>query len=248
AMPNGGRLVIETRNTSLDADAVALIPELQAGDYVVLSVADTGVGMTPDVKARAFDPFFTTKGSAKGSGLGLSTIYGFARQSGGNATIYSEPGRGTTVNIYLPRAREVQAAAARPASETVRASNGETVLVVEDDDRVRRLTATRLEQLGYHAEQAVNGQAALALLAEKPGIDLVFSDQVMPGGISGLDLAAAVRERFPNMRVVLTSGYSADLIGREKVDGLGLKVLRKPYQQAQLARILCEALDGDGAK
>ena len=248
AMPNGGRLVIETRNTSLDADAVALIPELQAGDYVVLSVADTGVGMTPDVKARAFDPFFTTKGSAKGSGLGLSTIYGFARQSGGNATIYSEPGRGTTVNIYLPRAREVQAAAARPASETVRASNGETVLVVEDDDRVRRLTATRLEQLGYHVEQAVNGQAALALLAEKPGIDLVFSDQVMPGGISGLDLAAAVRERFPNMRVVLTSGYSADLIGREKVDGLGLKVLRKPYQQAQLARILCEALDGDGAK
>jgi PAS domain S-box-containing protein len=245
AMPNGGRLVIETQNASLDAEAVEMIPGLAPGDYVILSVADTGVGMTPEVKARCFEPFFTTKGASKGSGLGLSTIYGFARQSGGNVTIYSEPGRGTTVNIYLPRASDAPTEEPRPASASVKASDGETILVVEDDDRVRRLTCARLKDLGYSVEEAANGQAALAVLESKPGIDLVFSDQVMPGGLSGLDLAEAIRERYPKTRVVLTSGYSADLIGRERVDKLKLRVLRKPYQQADLARILREALDGD---
>jgi len=245
AMPNGGRLVIETRNASLDADAVALLPGMHPGDYVVLSVADTGVGMAPEVRARAFEPFFTTKGPSKGSGLGLSTIYGFAHQSGGNVTIYSEQGRGTTVNLYLPKAQEARAGAERSsAASPLEQANGETVLVVEDDDRVRRLTATRLVQLGYQVHEAANGQAALAILEETPGIDLVFSDQVMPGGISGLDLAEVLHDRYPETRVVLTSGYSADLIGREKVDELGLKVLRKPYQQAQLARVMREALDG----
>src|SRR5690606_31766396 len=122
AMPNGGRLVIETQNASLDAEAVEMIPGLAPGDYVILSVADTGVGMTPEVKARCFEPFFTTKGASKGSGLGLSTIYGFARQSGGNVTIYSEPGRGTTVNIYLPRAKAAQKIAEMPVGESVRPS------------------------------------------------------------------------------------------------------------------------------
>ena len=246
AMPTGGRLVIETRNASLDADAVALVPGMDAGDYVVLSVADTGSGMAPEVRARAFEPFFTTKGPSKGSGLGLSTIYGFAHQSGGNVTIYSEPGRGTTVNLYLPKAQDLRDRVEKPAAAPVaHANRGETVLVVEDDDRVRRLTATRLQQLGYEVHEAANGQAALAILGETPGIDLVFSDQVMPGGMSGLDLAERLREMHPKMRIVLTSGYSADLIGREKVDGLGLKVLRKPYQQSQLAQVLREALDGE---
>lgn len=245
-MPNGGRLVIETRNASVDADAVAQFPELAEGDYVVLSVADTGIGMAPEVLARAFEPFFTTKGPSKGSGLGLSTIYGFARQSGGNVTIYSEPGRGTTVNLYLPRADAKRAATERPSAPTVAyARKGESVLVVEDDDRVRRLTLTRLKQLGYELHEAPNGQEALAILERTPGINLVFSDQVMPGGMSGLDLAERVRQRYPETRIVLTSGYSADLIGREKVDGLGLRVLRKPYQQEQLARVLREALDGE---
>lgn len=244
AMPNGGRLVIETRNASLDADAVALVPGLHQGDYVVLSVADTGVGMSPEVKARAFEPFFTTKGPSKGSGLGLSTIYGFARQSGGNVTIYSEQGCGTTVNIYLPRAADELPGTERPTRAVVEASAGETVLVVEDDDRVRRLTCARLKDLGYRVEEAPNGQAALAILEGNPDIDLVFSDQVMPGGLSGLDLAEAVRKQYPGTRVVLTSGYSADLIGRERVDELGLNVLRKPYKQTDLARVLREALDG----
>ena len=243
AMPNGGRLVIETQNASLDAEAVEMLPGFAPGDYVLLSVADTGIGMTPEVQARCFEPFFTTKGPSKGSGLGLSTIYGFARQSGGNVTIYSEPGRGTTVNIYLPRATDVPASEPRPASASIRASDGETILVVEDDDRVRRLTRARLKDLGYRVEEASNGQSALAVLESKPGIDLVFSDQVMPGGLSGLDLAEMIRERYPATRVVLTSGYSADLIGRERVDELKLRVLRKPYQQADLARVLREALD-----
>jgi len=245
AMPNGGRLIIETRNASLDENAVALVPGLEVGDYVVLSVADTGTGMTPDVKARCIEPFFTTKGPSKGSGLGLSTIYGFARQSGGNLTIYSEPGRGTTVNIYLPRAKEQGASAERSTTGVVRSSKGETVLVVEDDDRVRRLTCMRLKELGYRTQEVPNAPAALAVLAQAPGIDLVFSDQVMPGGMSGLDLAEIIREKYPRTRVVLTSGYSADLIGRERVDKLGLKILRKPYQQSQLARIMREALEAD---
>jgi len=201
--------------------------------------------MTPDVKARCIEPFFTTKGPSKGSGLGLSTIYGFARQSGGNLTIYSEPGRGTTVNIYLPRAKEQGASAERSTTGVVRSSKGETVLVVEDDDRVRRLTCMRLKELGYRTQEVPNAPAALAVLAQAPGIDLVFSDQVMPGGMSGLDLAEIIREKYPRTRVVLTSGYSADLIGRERVDKLGLKILRKPYQQSQLARIMREALEAD---
>ncbi|MCL4767295.1 MAG: PAS domain S-box protein [Hyphomicrobiaceae bacterium] len=250
AMPGGGRLVIETRNTPLDAEDVAHVPGLAAGDFVVLSVADTGEGMAPEVKERAFEPFFTTKGPSKGSGLGLSTIYGFARQSGGNITIYSEPGHGTTVNLYLPRARAPGAGSesSAAAASTADASQGEAVLVVEDDDRVRRLTATRLKQLGYRVHEAANGQEALAVLAEAPGIDLVFSDLVMPGGMSGLDLARRVRDEYPGTRLVLTSGYSAELIGREKVDGLGLKVLRKPYRQAQLARVLREALEDGKAR
>jgi len=248
AMPNGGRLIIETRNASLDDEAVALIPGLAPGDYVVLSVADTGVGMTPEVKARCIEPFFTTKGPSKGSGLGLSTIYGFARQSGGNLTIYSEPGRGTTVNIYLPRAREEKPSGEGTAkTTTVQPSKGETVLVVEDDDRVRRLTCTRLKELGYGTKEAPNGPAALAILEKSPEIKLVFSDQVMPGGLSGLDLAEVIREKYPKIRVVLTSGYSPDLIGRERVDRLGLKILRKPYQQADLARVIREALEEGAA-
>ncbi|HXE88863.1 MAG TPA: PAS domain S-box protein [Hyphomicrobiaceae bacterium] len=243
AMPDGGRLVIETFNATVDAADVASNPGMAAGDYVVLSVADTGHGMPPEVHARAFEPFFTTKGAGKGSGLGLATIYGFARQSGGNVTIYSEVGKGTTVNLYLPRAgrrtEEEAAAAAKPAVDTGR---GETVLVVEDDERVRRLTALRLKELGYRVLEADHGAAAFAVLAETPDIDIVFSDLVMPGGISGFDLARRVRERYPGTRVILTSGYSAELLNQADVAELDLKVLRKPYRQVELARAFRAAL------
>ena len=242
AMPDGGRLVIETFNATLDDADVASIPDMAAGDYVVLSVADTGHGMPPEVRTRAFEPFFTTKAAGKGSGLGLATIYGFARQSGGNVTIYSEVGKGTTVNLYLPRAGRLTGAEAPSAEPAVDAGRGETVLVVEDDERVRRLTALRLKELGYRVLEAGHGAAALAVLAETPDIDIVFSDLVMPGGISGFDLARQLRERHPATRVILTSGYSAELLDQAEVAELDFKVLRKPYRQAELARAFRAAL------
>ncbi len=242
AMPNGGRLVIETRNTSLDAEAVALIPELEPGDYVVLSVADTGHGMAPEVRAHAFEPFFTTKSAGKGSGLGLATIYGFARQSGGNVTIYSEPGKGTTVNLYLPRAGGTAEENASPTTAEVHTGHGETVRVGEDDARVRRLTARRLRDLGYRVLEAGHAAEALAFMAETPDVEILFSDLVMPGGMSGFDLARQVRERYPHVRVILTSGYSAGLMDQAGLAQLDLQVLRKPYRQAELARMFRAAL------
>jgi PAS domain S-box-containing protein len=246
AMPNGGRLVVETFNATLDAADIASIPGMAAGDYVVMSVADTGHGMPPEVRARAFEPFFTTKPAGKGSGLGLATIYGFARQSGGNVTIYSELGLGTTVNLYLPRVapeRSTEETAAR--APEAHAGQGETVLVVEDDDRVRRLTARRLEDLGYRVLEARHGAEALEILERTPaGIEIVFSDLVMPGGMSGFDLARQVRERWPEARVILTSGYSAELMNRADIAQLDLEVLRKPYRQSELARVFRAALAG----
>jgi len=245
AMPDGGRLVIETFNATLDVADAASIPGMAAGDYVVLSVADTGHGMAPEVRARAFEPFFTTKPAGKGSGLGLATIYGFARQSGGNVTIYSEFGRGTTVNLYLPcAARESAAETAGRAVPEAHAGRGETVLVVEDDDRVRRLTARRLEDLGYRVLEARHGAEALGVLGGTPGVEIVFSDLVMPGGMSGFDLARQVRERWPAARVVLTSGYSAELMSQADIAQLDLEVLRKPYRQSDLARVFRAVLAG----
>jgi PAS domain S-box-containing protein len=242
AMPDGGRLLIETFNATLDADDVVNVPGMTPGDYVVLSVADTGHGMTPEVRAHAFEPFFTTKSAGKGSGLGLATIYGFARQSGGNVTIYSEPGKGTTVNLYLPRAGRGTAEDTAPTASEVHAGRGETVLVVEDDDRVRRLTARRLKDLGYRVLEAGHGAEALAILSAANDVEIVFSDLVMPGGMSGFDLARQVREHFPGVRVVLTSGYSAELMNQADLAQLDLQVLRKPYRQAELARVFRAAL------
>jgi PAS domain S-box-containing protein len=243
AMPSGGRLVIETFNASLGAGDVVDVPGMAAGDYVVLSVADTGHGMTPEVRARAFEPFFTTKAAGKGSGLGLATIYGFARQSGGNVTIYSEPGKGTSVNLYLPRAGRATPAESGAATAEVHAGRGETVLVVEDDDRVRRLTARRLGDLGYRVLEAGQGAQALAVLAQAPAVDIIFSDLVMPGGMSGIDLAKLVRVRYPHIPIILTSGYSAGLMNQADLAQLDLQVLRKPYRQAELARMFRAVLD-----
>jgi PAS domain S-box-containing protein len=243
AMPSGGRLVIETFNATLEAGDIVDVPGMAAGDYVVLSVNDTGHGMAPEVRAHAFEPFFTTKPAGKGSGLGLATIYGFARQSGGNVTIYSEPGKGTIVNLYLPRAG--RGTAEEIDSQTtleLHAGRGETVLVVEDDDRVRRLAARRLKDLGYRVLEASHGAEALAILAGTPDIEIVFSDLVMPGGMSGFDLAGEARKRFPHVRIILTSGYSAELMNQADIAQLDLQVLRKPYRQSELARVFRAAL------
>ena len=243
AMPEGGRLIIETGNVSIDASMSEDLEGLPKGDYVRLSVADTGQGMPPAVRERAFEPFFTTKETGRGTGLGLSMIYGFAKQSGGHATIYSEPGRGTTVNIYLPRHAESVAPETLP-EEVGPAATGKTILVVEDDPRVRKLTVTRLESLGYATLVAADAHEALAVLGSGAEVDLVFTDLVMPGGLSGYELAHRVAAEWPHLPVLLTSGYADELVRRDEDAIAHLKVLNKPYRLADLANAIAEALDG----
>jgi len=247
AMPVGGRIVVETRNVTLDASGTELIPGLQAGQYVVLAVTDNGHGMPPEVAERAFEPFFTTKGPGKGSGLGLASVYGFARQSGGQATLYSEVGRGTTVRIYLPRADsdEAEGVAGR-RDEPLPLGRGELVLAVEDDAKVRRLTVQRLTALGYEVHAVGDANAALRAIADGLRPAVVFTDYMMPGGVSGLELAQRLRASHPEMAVVLTTGYAGGLIDVEDIDRLRIKVLMKPYRQTKLAQTIREAVDSHG--
>jgi PAS domain S-box-containing protein len=247
AMPNGGKLIIETRNFLLDADHLDFLPELKPGDYVRLSISDTGTGMAPEVRDRAFEPFFTTKEKGRGTGLGLAMVYGFVRQSGGHITIYSEVGHGTTINLYLPR---VRGAAAQPAGRTMSDTDSqarETVLVVEDDERVRRLTAKRLKMIGYEVIEAIDGPKALEVLNRGDKVDLVFTDLVMPGGLSGREVAMQARMIRPGVKVLLTSGYSEELVHGDDLQRERLRVLRKPYRQADLAFALREVL-GESAE
>ncbi len=246
AMPEGGRLIIETRNAEMDEPYAAAEAGLSPGEYVQLSVTDTGTGMPEEVRRRAFEPFFTTKEVGRGTGLGLPMVYGFAKQSGGHLTIYSEFGKGTTINLYLPRYKQSGTATAAAADKTAPAlASGELVLVVEDDARVRRLTLTRLRELGYRVLESANGREALAVFAENPAIDLVFSDLVMPGGMSGYDLLAELRKQQPRLKVLLTSGYAEELAHAERLQAQGVRVLRKPYRIADLANAIRKALNGD---
>jgi len=245
AMPSGGKLMIETKNVHLEARDVAKEVGLQPGDYVSLSVSDTGVGMSREVLARVFEPFFTTKEPGKGTGLGLSVIYGFVKQSGGHVTIYSELGKGTTVNLYLPRAAaegERDAAGRPSAAGAVR--TGETVLLVEDNADVRSVTVQRLRNLGYAVLEAESAAEAIATLRATPRIDLVFSDVVMPGGMSGFDLAQWVRENASGVRLLLTSGFAEDVARAGETPAPDIEILRKPYSGGELARALRRALDG----
>ncbi len=250
AMPKGGQLVIETANCTLDDDAIGSEKRLPAGDYVRIAVSDSGSGMTSDVLQRALEPFFTTKSHGKGTGLGLSTIYGFVQQSGGEMTIYSEPGRGTTVNIYLPRVvQDGEAARSEPVSVVIQTASGETVLVVEDNPAVRDIATKRIEALGYIVRAVETGSAALDVL-QIPGtaIDLVFSDVVMPGGLSGYDIAHWVMEHRPNTKMLLTSGYPDEVARTYSGNILAVKLLRKPYNRAELAQALRSALETSSSR
>jgi CheY-like chemotaxis protein len=242
AMPQGGKLVIETRNIVLDGDHADFHAELTPGEYVQLSISDTGCGMTPEVRDRVFEPFFTTKEKGRGTGLGLAMVYGFVSQCGGHITIYSEPGHGTTFNLYLPRVDAIAGDATASNRGTTYPEARETILVVEDDERVRRLTITRLKLIGYQVLEASDGSKALDILGQDQPVDLVFTDLVMPGGISGREVAARARELKPGIKVVLTSGYAEDLVHGEELERERLKVLRKPYHQAELAAVLREVL------
>lgn len=244
AMPDGGKLTIETANASLDADYAARNAEVAPGDYVVLSVSDTGGGMPPVVVERAFEPFFTTKETGKGSGLGLSMIYGFARQSGGHLKIYSEPGHGTTVRLYLPRAKAAPSVAAPvPAAASEGQAGSETILVVEDDAGVRRLAVTQLRSLGYRVLEVSDGMSALALLRDDDSIDLLFTDVVMPGGMTGRQVAEESRRLRPAMKVLFTSGYTQETIFHQGKLEPGVHLLSKPYRRDGLARKIREVLD-----
>jgi len=243
AMPKGGRLLIETANVTAEQGQIGTIDRLPAGDYVRLSVSDTGTGMTGDVLAHAFEPFFTTKQPGRGTGLGLSTIYGFVRQSDGTATIYSEPDLGTTVTLYLPRTDDDAPAVPELRDDHVPLARGETLLLVEDNAEVREVTRQRLEILGYRVLEASNGATALATLAIGTQVHIVFSDVVMAGGLSGFDVAREVRQRWPTTRILLTSGYPDDILRGQSTEMQDLRILRKPYNRLELAKALRDVLD-----
>jgi PAS domain S-box-containing protein len=244
AMAEGGKLTIETGNVHLDEDYAARNAEVTPGDYAMLAVTDTGCGMALDVVERAFEPFFTTKRIGSGSGLGLSMIYGFAKQSGGHLKIYSEVGHGTTVRLYLPRGsaptETIAAPLPIPVSQT---RGGETILVVEDDADVRAYVVGQLKGMGYDIIEAADGPQAEKVLQSETPIDLLFTDVVMPGGMTGRKLAEQAKAHRPRLKTLFTSGYTENsIIHQGKLDP-GVHLLSKPYRRQELARKIREVLD-----
>ncbi|HEX5184216.1 MAG TPA: CHASE3 domain-containing protein [Allosphingosinicella sp.] len=250
AMPGGGRLTVETANASLDDAYAAAHAEVAPGQYVLISVTDTGIGMTPEVADRAFDPFYTTKGVGQGTGLGLSQVFGFVKQSRGHVKIYSESGQGTSVKIYLPRFfGEGDAAGPGPGAEAdgdalPRAREDEIVLVVEDEERVRHVSVDALRELGYTVVQASDAKQALAVLAIQPRVDLLFTDVVMPG-MNGRQLADEVARQWPKVRVLFTTGYTRNAIVHNGMLDPGVAFLPKPFTMEQLALKVRQVLDKD---
>jgi PAS domain S-box-containing protein len=243
AMPQGGKLTIETANTHLDEDYAARYAEISPGQYVVICVTDNGVGMSSEVMARAFDPFFTTKPLGEGTGLGLSQVFGFVKQSGGHIKLYSEVGQGTTVKIYLPRlAVDVLPAEPEPTLVAPRGHANETILVVEDDDDVRIYSTESLRELGFSVLEAYDGPSALRVLEHHPEIKLLFTDVGLPG-INGRQLVDEARHRRPGLRVMFTSGYARNAIVHQGRLDHGVELLTKPFTRAQLASRIRSVLD-----
>jgi PAS domain S-box-containing protein len=243
AMTEGGKLTIECLNARLDQAQVAANPELKVGDYAVVAVSDTGTGMSDEVQSKAFEPFFTTKEVGQGSGLGLSMAYGFASQSGGHLTIYSEEGQGTTVRLYLPKAEGKPATDEAQTTGDIPRGRGEVVLVIEDNADVRLLVVKMLNGLGYQAVDVADAAAARAALREDRQTDLILSDVVLSGGTSGLQFAEEVRARDPGAKIIFMSGYTAEAAKRHTSlasDGVPLK---KPFSMRVLATALRKALD-----
>jgi signal transduction histidine kinase len=240
AMPKGGRLRIVTRNRAVDADYAAQYPEVAPGDYALIAVSDTGTGMPPEVMSRIFEPFYTTKDKDKGTGLGLAMVFGFMKQSRGHINVYSEVGTGTVFRLYLPHSRAA-APAHQSEIEAAETGNGELVLVVEDNAAMRRIVAAQLRSLNYRVIEAPSAVNALEIL-EHENVDIVLSDIVMPGAYNGIDLVRAARARWPEIRIVLSSGFADPKI----LSGLGstgtVRILVKPYRKADLAREIRFAL------
>jgi PAS domain S-box-containing protein len=242
AMPNGGKLLLETRNVVLDEAYAQANPDAKPGPYVMLAVSDNGTGMSQEVLDKVFEPFFTTKEVGKGSGLGLSMVYGFVKQSGGHIRIYSEIGHGTTIKLYLPPARgQIEAA---PAAVAPLPQGNETIMVVEDDPLVRNFVTAQLQSLGYRTVGAANGPAALNLIDGGEKFDLLFTDVIMPGGMSGRELAEKALKLRPGIKVLYTSGYTDNAIVHQGRLDPGVLLLTKPYRKSQLANMVRRALTG----
>jgi two-component system NtrC family sensor kinase len=249
AMPNGGRLTIETTNSYLDEAYVAINSEdgFTAGQYVLLAVTDSGAGMSREVRERAFEPFFTTKPTGMGTGLGLSMVYGFLKQSNGHIKIYSEPGEGTTIKLYFPRIGEqrglpdwTERIAARPAPS---ARGSETILLVEDDEEVRKFATEVLREQGYTVHAAVDGANALRLLESESNISLLFTDVVLPGGMNGRQLADEARHRKPELKVLYATGYTRNAIIHQGRLDAEVELLTKPFAADALARKIRQILN-----
>ncbi|MCH8998624.1 MAG: PAS domain S-box protein [Proteobacteria bacterium] len=246
AMPGGGKLTIETANARLDDDYAAAHAEVTPGQYVMLAVTDNGTGMPAEVAERAFEPFFTTKDAGHGTGLGLSMIYGFVKQSEGHVKIYSEVGHGTTVRVYLPRSRAQESVVPdEPPVQEEEPGSLETLLVVEDDADVRELAVNMLQSLGYVAVEAIDAESALAALDRRPEIVLLFTDVVLPGGTNGAELARQARKRRPDLKVLYTSGYTDNAIIHKGVLDEEADMINKPFRKAALARKIRGILDRD---
>jgi len=248
AMPDGGHLTIETSNAFLDDVYASTHVEVSAGQYVLISISDTGTGMPAEVIARAFEPFYSTKGAGKGTGLGLSQVYGFVKQTGGHVKIYSEPGHGTTVKIYLPRhvgAADVvpdHLARANAKSESLRGRDDEIILVVEDDESVRHFTVDALRELGYTVIQAEDAKRALSVLSLQPRIDLLFTDIIMPD-TNGRKLAEQVVQLRPTVKVLYTTGYTRNAVVHNGVLDAEVAFIAKPFTVDQLAAKVRQVLD-----
>ena len=247
AMPEGGKLTIETANARLDEAYVeALAEPLPPGQFVLVAVSDTGTGMDKETASRVFEPFFTTKEVGKGTGLGLSQVYGFVRQSQGHVRIYSEPGEGTTVKIYLPRLTGThEEVVASPVDGTgASRGEGETILVVEDEHELRHYTTETLRELGYSVLEAPDGQGALDILHRHPEVDLLFTDVVLTGGINGRTLADEAVRRRPGLKILYTTGYTSNAIVHQGRLDPGVHLIGKPFTYADIAKRVRGVLDG----
>jgi CheY-like chemotaxis protein len=237
AMGGAGKLTIETSNAMLDDRYAARYDDVEPGQYVMLAISDTGCGMAPEVLERVFEPFFTTKPEGRGTGLGLSMVYGFVKQSKGHIKLYSEAGQGTTVKIYLPRALQAEEALPAPATGPIERGT-ETVLVAEDDPEVRQTVVDMLTDLGYRVLKAGDAQSALVILQSGVPVDLLFTDVVMPGPLRTPELARQAKQAQPDLAVLFTSGYTENAIVHGGRLDPGVELLSKPYSREQLARKL----------
>jgi PAS domain S-box-containing protein len=242
AMPNGGKLALETSNVFLDENYASTQSEVTPGNYVMIAVSDTGTGIPPALLERVFEPFFTTKEVGRGTGLGLSMVFGFVKQSGGHIKIYSEEGHGTSVKIYLPRATGLQQTAAEAQVSSNIEGGSETVLVVEDDALVRRYVMTQIESLGYTTLEAANASDALRIIDDVRTIDLLFTDVIMPGIMNGRQLVDEALKRRPGLKTLYTSGYTENAIVHHGRLDSGVLLLAKPYRKSELARMIRLAL------